>query len=114
MYGTTTSLIGGKQRTLKFNINADIEFERLHGLSGKTAEEREKIGASIGFIEYVRDAIYCALRSADLERGNTIDYNQYTVGEWITELEQAELERIVACKNDAKPQQEQTDKKKAE
>lgn len=111
MHGTTTATMGGKVRTLKFNINADIEFERLHGLSGKTPEQRLVIAALIGTIEYVRDAIYCALRSADLEANNQIDYNQYTVGDWITELPQAELERIIQARDESKPKE--TSKKKA-
>jgi hypothetical protein len=111
MYGTTTAMIGGKVRTLKFNINADIEFERLHGLSGKSAEKRAEIASQIGTIEYIRDAVYCALRAADLERGNEIDYNHFTVGDWITDLPQSELERIIQSRDESQPQTK-PDKKK--
>lgn len=104
MHGTTTALIGGKDRVLKFNINADIAYERLHGLNGKNDKQRLEIASGISMIEWIRDAIYCALMSADLEKGNVIDYTQYTVGEWITAMPQAELESILLANSESKPQ----------
>jgi hypothetical protein len=112
MYGTTQAELGGKIRTLKFNINADIEYERMHGLSGKSEAVRKEIASGISLVEWVRDAIYCALKSADLESGRSIDYNQFTVGDWITAIEQTELERILLVRSDAMPKE--TKKKKSQ
>jgi hypothetical protein len=113
MYGTTTAELGGKIRTLKFNINADIEYERMHNLSGKSEAVRKEIASGISLVEWVRDAIYCALKSADLEAGRSIDYNQFTVGDWITAIEQTELERILLVRSDAMPKND-TKKKESQ
>jgi hypothetical protein len=106
MYGTTQAKIGGKVRVLKFNINASIEYERMHGLSGKSEAVRLEIASNISMIEWVRDTVYCALKAADLETGTPIDYNQFTVGDWITEMPQSELERILLTRSDSIPKQD--------
>lgn len=100
MFGTITETFGGKSRVLKFNLNCNYEFCKLHGLKQDDVLPFLANGLNV---TAVRDMIYCAVKVADLEAGRTVDYNQYTVGEWIQEMEQAQLERIILGTADANP-----------
>ena len=90
--------MGGKSRTLKFNLNANYEFCKMHGL---TQEGVMMFFTDANNVTAIRDMLFCALKVADLAAGKTVDYNEYTVGEWITEMPQEELERIIMGTNDA-------------
>jgi len=90
--------MGGKSRTLKFNLNANYEFCKMHGL---TQQQVMEFFTNSLNVTAIRDMIYCALKSADMSAGRPVDYNEYTVGEWITEMAQDELERIVLGTQDA-------------
>jgi hypothetical protein len=98
MFGTITSNIGGRVRVLKFNLNANYEFCKMHKLK---QEDVMPFFTDALNVTAIRDMIYCALLSADLEDGKQIDYNQYTVGSWIAEMPQSELERIILGTGDA-------------
>lgn len=98
MFGTITANIGGHNRVLKFNLNANYEFCKLHKL---TPDEVYGFVTDPLNVTAIRDMIYCAAISADLEAGRVPEYNQYTVGEWISEMPQAELERIILGSADA-------------
>lgn len=100
MIGTVVSNIGGKQRTLKFNLNANYEFCKLHNLR---PDQVPGFVTDVLNVTAIRDMIYCALLASDLGAGMPIDYNQYTVGEWIEALEQSDLERIVLGHTESYP-----------
>lgn len=100
MFGEITAKIGGKDRVLKFNLNANYEFCKMHNL---TQDEVLPFFNDGHNVTAIRDMIYCALKVADLEMRNPVDYNEYTVGEWIQEMQQPELERIIMGNADASP-----------
>jgi len=105
-FGEVTANIGGRIRVLRFNLNARFEFCKMHNL---TEAEVQAYFGDLHNVEAIRDMVYCALRSADLADGNPIDYNQYKVGEWISDMPQEDFERLVLGSNDANVQ---TDGKK--
>jgi hypothetical protein len=109
-FGQITAKLGGKERILKFNVNATYEFCKLHSCTHE--ESIEILNDPVRGVSAYRDMIYCALRSADLQAGNVIDYNQYDVGDWISELTQDELERIVTGYQDGTIKDKETSKKK--
>ncbi len=106
-FGQIKTKLGGKERILKYNVNATYEFCKLYNCTHE--ESIAILSDPVRGVAAYRDMIYCALLSADLQAGNVIDYNQYDVGEWITELTQSELERIVTGYQDGTIQE--TDKK---
>lgn len=107
MFGTITANIGGRVRTLKFNLNANYEFCKMHNL---TQDEVMTYFTDAHNVDAIRDMIYCALKAADLADGRAVDYNPYKVGEWIQEMDQKELERVITGAEDSNPE---PDKKKA-
>ncbi len=108
MFGEVTAKIGGRIRILRFNINARYEFCKMHNITEAEAFSffNDKLN-----VESMRDMAYCALRAYDLSMGNKIDYNQYTVGEWISEMEQEEFERMMMGSNDANAVSKEVKKK---
>lgn len=110
MFGTITANIGGHNRVLKFNLNANYEFCKMHSL---TQDQVMDFFTDSMNVTAIRDMIYCALKVADLSAGRAIDYNEFTVGEWISEMPQAELERIILGTSDANPVSKEVKKKAA-
>ena len=110
MFGTKTAFIGGRNRTLKFNLNANYEFCKLHSL---TPDEVFGFFTDSKNVTGIRDMILCALKSADLEAGNTIDYNQYSVGTWIEEMDQEKFNDLVLGSSDANAKSKGGKKKEA-
>lgn len=110
MFGTITANIGGHNRVLKFNLNANYEFCKMHGL---TQDGVMDYFSDQKNVTAIRDMIYCALKVADLSEGKTVDYNEYTVGEWIGAMSQSELERIILGTADANPVAKEVKKKEA-
>ena len=108
MFGEVTANIGGRTRVLRFNLNARYEFCRMHKLT--EAESFEYFNNKLN-VEALRDMTFCALKVADLAMGNTIDYNQYTVGEWITEMEQEAYENMMLGVSEANAKQPEGKKK---
>jgi hypothetical protein len=98
MFGEVISKIGGRNRVLKFNLNANYEFCKMHGL---TPDEVMDFCVDAHNVTALRDLIYCALKVADLASGQQVDYNQFTVGEWIAEMPQADFEKIILGSSDA-------------
>jgi len=98
MFGEVTANIGGKIRILRFNLNARYEFCKMHNITEQEAFSffHDKLN-----VESMRDMAYCALKAYDLSAGNRIDYNQYTVGEWISEMEQEEYENMMMGSTDS-------------
>jgi len=108
-FGEVTAKIGGKVRGMRFNLNCRYEFCKMHGL---TEDQVQEYFMNRLNVDAIRDMVYCALRAADLAFGNPIDYNQYVVGEWISEMPQEEFERIVIGGQDANVNQSKEVSKK--
>ena len=104
MFGEVIAKIGGKNRVLRFNLNARYEFCKMHGL---TQDEVRDFFGDLHNVEAVRDMVYCALKAADLADGRQVDYNQYTVGEWISDMNQEEFNAMMLGSSDANRDDEQ-------
>lgn len=84
--------LGGKNRTLHFSMNFWSEFTDTLNIPLDKIGDVFDNGISISTI---RALIYSGLYANDMENNNEIDYNLFTVGEWIEDLESTELESIV-------------------
>ena len=84
--------VGGKKRTLHFSMNFWSEFTEQLGISLQDIGDVFQNGISL---KGLRALIYSAILANDQENGNEIDYNIYTVGSWLDELEAESINKIV-------------------
>jgi hypothetical protein len=84
--------VGGKKRTLHFSMNFWSEFTEQLGISLQDIGEVFQNGISL---KGLRALIYSAILANDQENGNEIDYNIYSVGSWLDELEAESINKIV-------------------
>lgn len=97
--GFYTADLGGKKRTLRFNMNFWAEFTDQLGIGLEQLGEVFESGISISAI---RALVYSALITNDRESGNEIDYNIYNVGSWLDDLDASELESIMGAMMESK------------
>lgn len=97
--GFYTADLGGKKRTLRFNMNFWAEFTDQLGIGLEQLGEVFESGISISAI---RALVYSALITNDRESGNEIDYNIYSVGSWLDDLDASELESIMGAMMESK------------
>jgi len=83
--------MGGKLRRMNFGQNAWFEFCRMHNCE---LSEATKLLFDAKNPSALRDLIYCGLLVSDRAEMKDINYNEFTVGEWIDQLTQDELTRI--------------------
>ncbi len=92
--------IGGEVRPVLFNMNQRICFCRLRGLS--SAEMNEELSHPHKWDESVnRDLIYSALYAAVKSKKGVVEFNEEDVGEWMEDVEDAELSKIYQALLDA-------------
>ncbi len=91
--------IGGKVRQLKFSMNfwamftEDLDIQ-LHELGDVFAK---------GFkLKDIIKIVYFGLKAADLPQGKEIDYNQFTVGDWMDDFNPEHLTSIVEAMGNSK------------
>ena len=84
--------VGNKNRTLHFSMNFWSEFTEQLGISLQDIGEVFQNGISL---KGLRALIYSAILANDQENGNEIDYNIYSVGSWLDELEAESINKIV-------------------
>ena len=87
------------KRTLRFNMNFWAEFTDQLGIGLEQLVEVFESGISISAI---RALVYSALITNDRESGNEIDYNIYSVGSWLDDLDASELESIMGAMMESK------------
>ena len=92
--GYYTLKLGGKNRTLHFSMNFWANFTEALNIPLDAIGDVFANGLSLGAI---RDLIYSGLLANDQEQGNEIDYNKFTVGAWLDDLESEQLNDIVAA-----------------
>ena len=97
--GFYTADLGGKKRTMRFNMNFWAEFTDQLGIGLEQLGEVFESGISISAI---RALVYSALITNDRESGNEIDYNIYSVGSWLDDLDASELESIMGAMMESK------------
>lgn len=84
--------VGGKNRTLHFSMNFWSEFTEQLGIGLAEIGGAFQNGISI---KGLRALVYSAILANDQEKGNEIDYNLFTVGAWLDELDAEKINEIV-------------------
>jgi len=84
--------VGNKKRTLHFSMNFWSEFTEQLGISLADIGGAFQNGISI---KGLRALVYSAILANDQENGNEIDYNLFTVGAWLDELDAEKINEIV-------------------
>jgi hypothetical protein len=84
--------VGGKKRTLHFSMNFWSEFTEQLDISLQDIGNVFENGISL---KGLRALIYSAILANDQEQGNEIDYNIFSVGTWLDDLEAEKINEIV-------------------
>lgn len=91
--GRIIKLIDGKERGFSFGMNCWSEFCKLHNIGP------DQLGSfdsdSLG-LEMIRDILYCAALAWCESNDQPIDFNKFTVGDWIDEMEQKDFQEILS------------------
>ncbi len=95
--------IGGKPRLVKFGTNQLAIFTQMHKVDLSEAD--------FG-MHHLRDLIYSALVAGAKKKKETVDFDEWEVGEWIDELPDEELQKIVDSFTNSLPQGEADSSKK--
>jgi hypothetical protein len=95
--------IGGKPRLVKFGTNQLAIFTQMHKVDLSEAD--------FG-MHHLRDLIYSALVAGAKKNKETVDFDEWEVGEWIDELPDEELQKIVDSFTNSLPKGEGDDTKK--
>ena len=83
--------LGGKTRTLHFSMNYWAVMEEVTGL---TIQELSALMTSGLSITNVRNMVYSAIKTYDLEQGNEIDYTIYSVGMWMEDMTPEDFAKV--------------------
>jgi hypothetical protein len=114
--------IGGETRQLRFGQNAWYLFSELYNCSildvFKVIFEQHQDSTpdkpAFRNPAAIRDAVYCALKAADLAENRVVKYNQYTVGDWIDEAEDGLMESVIKCMIDSQYKPKEKEEEPAE
>lgn len=87
--------IGGRLRLIKFGTNQLALFTQKHNL--------QLSEVSFG-MEQIRDLIWSGLVAGAKKRNEPVDFDEWTVGEWIDDLQQSEFNRIIEAFNNSMPE----------
>ena len=114
--GITEIKIGGKLRPIKFGTNStallcEIRGITLNDMGLMLSEDRINNNEITG--GEIRDMIYAGLVSAARSKKIEIDFDNYTVGDWIDEIDPNELVKAFEVLGQSQPQgSNKTPKKK--
>lgn len=95
--------IGGKPRLLKFGTNQLAIFTQMHKVDLSEAD--------FG-MHHLRDLIYSALVAGAKKNKEEVTFDEWEVGEWIDELPDEDLQKIVDSFTNSLPKGEGDDTKK--
>ncbi len=84
--------LGGKNRTMHFSMNFWANFTDILGIDINQLGEIFTNGFSLSKI---RALVYSGLLAYDQEQGNEIDYNEFTVGAWLDDIDSDEITNII-------------------
>lgn len=90
--GYYTANLGGEDRVMRFNMNFWAEF--CDTLNIKLEEIGDVFDGGVS-LSAIRALIYSGLVTFDRENNKVIDYNIYTVGSWLDDMEADQLTGIV-------------------
>lgn len=98
--GYYTLNLGGKNRTLHFNMNFWAEFTDGLGLK---IQDLSTVFSSGGVdLKTLRQLVYSALITYDRENNKEVDYNIWTVGSWMDDMDPGEFENILKAMMESK------------
>jgi len=95
--------IGGKPRLLKFGTNQLAIFTQMHKVDLSEAD--------FG-MHHLRDLIYSALVAGAKKKKEAVEFDEWEVGEWIDDLPDEDLQKIVDSFTNSLPKGEGDDTKK--
>lgn len=84
--------VNGKTKTLHFSMNFWVEFTEQLGISLQDIGSVFESGISLTGL---RSLIYSAALANDLENNNQVDYNIYSVGTWLDDIDAETINKIV-------------------
>ena len=84
--------LGGKNRTMHFSMNFWANFTDILGIDINQLGEIFTNGFSLSKI---RALVYSGLLAYDQEQGKEIDYNEFTVGSWLDDIDADEITNII-------------------
>jgi hypothetical protein len=84
---------------MHFSMNFWSNFTDILGISLEQIGEVFSGGISISNI---RALIYSALLANDQEQGNEPDYNQFTVGAWLEDIDAEQLQDIISAMTESR------------
>lgn len=90
--GYYTLKLGNKNRTLHFSMNF---WANLTDILGVSLEEMANIFSDGVSLKNIRAIIYSALLANDQEQGNEVDYNEFTVGVWLEDVDGEKLTDMI-------------------
>lgn len=90
--GYYTLKLGNKNRTLHFSMNF---WANLTDILGVSLEEMANIFSDGVSLKNIRAIIYSALLANDQEQGNEVDYNEFTVGVWLEDIDSEKLTDMI-------------------
>lgn len=91
--------LGGKKRTLHFSMNFWAELTDHLGIS---IQELGEAFSNRLALSGIRGIIYCGMMAYDKENKIEISYDVYDVGNWIEDLTQEELMKIMEVMTESK------------
>lgn len=91
--------VGGKLRQLKFSMNFWAMFTDDLGI--QLHELGEVFSKGFGLSDIIK-IVYFGLKAADLPQGKEVDYNEFTVGDWMDEFKPEDLTKIVEAMGNSK------------
>lgn len=97
--GYYTTKLGGKNRTMHFSMNFWANFTDALGIS---LEQIGDVFAGGVSLSNIRALIYAALLANDQENNVQPDYNEFTVGAWLEDLQADELEKIIEAMTESR------------
>ncbi len=97
--GYITLKLGGKQRTLHFSMNFWEFFTDELGIG---LHEIDKVFTDTINIKTIKTLIFCGLKAHDLEKGDKVDYTIYSVGDWLSDVSQDDLVKIMTAITESK------------
>ena len=115
MRGNATIRIGGKSRPFKFGTNAtDLYCKAQQITLGEftTSFNEKKMKTMDVDPSVVRDLLYAGLAAPLLSKDEEVDFTKYTVGDWIDDMEQKELEKAFSTMIDSISKKKGVGKKK--
>lgn len=84
---------------MHFSMNFWANFTEALGIS---LEQIGDVFAGGISLSNIRALIYAALLANDQEQGNEPEYNEFTVGAWLEDLQADELEKIIEAMTESR------------